>query len=662
MKLKSLHLHNIGAYYGDKNILDLSTSYDQNVILIGGKNGAGKTTILESIRLVLFGCLAYGFMTENEAYLKRIRTFFNRKAVENGATKFQIILYYEAVENFETINYILNRTWTLSPDTDKIRESFRVNRNGIELKDHEIDNFQNRLRVEIPPRLFELCLFDGEEISRIVSENRIPKYIHEASKVLFNLDLFENLEKDLETYKTFYIQKPVTTEDEQKKQKLEQKLSSQQGSLRSIYEKIERLNTESEQLKERLTLLKRDFEKHGGLIKEQRQKLVAEINAIENQRRTNSEKIRQFTQGLFPIYLVRHLLQDVDQQMEQEKMNESFEVVKSHLKQSHLKEILQQIYGEKQEHLHDEALNRIFSLLEGGNLIPIHRASFTQRSEVRALLLELTKIKPQDYIDLYDENAALLEDLQAKRKQLENHDQSSEFKVMLEEIERITQLIEQNKYQLEQLEEQESKLLDELKLTQSELDAINKKINEMKKSETSYIIAEKIARVSRRFREMQLRKKLDHVQAETVKMIQKLFRKKNFITKVHIDHETFQLALYHHQEELTKERLSAGEKEMLMLCLIWAMFYCSGRRLPFIFDTLLGRLDQDHKRQIIKHFIPNCGEQVLILSTDSEINTDQIEDLLPMVAKCYTLEYETSLREIKITEDQYFGVYPLELA
>jgi DNA sulfur modification protein DndD len=106
-------------------------------------------------------------------------------------------------------------------------------------------------------------------------------------------------------------------------------------------------------------------------------------------------------------------------------------------------------------------------------------------------------------------------------------------------------------------------------------------------------------------------------------------------------------------EEISKENLSAGEKQILLLSTIWAMAMSSKRRLPFVFDTLLGRLDQTHKKSIIEHFLPQCGDQVIILSTDSEIDREHFKLIKPSVAKVYTIDFNASKSTVDATNDYF---------
>ncbi len=104
MKINYLKLNNIGPYFGT-SIFDLNTNSLNNVILVGGKNGAGKTTFLRSIKYGLFGCFALGLKTETDRYLNEIKSFINNKAKKD----FYVEIGFEYIENFESKKYILKR-------------------------------------------------------------------------------------------------------------------------------------------------------------------------------------------------------------------------------------------------------------------------------------------------------------------------------------------------------------------------------------------------------------------------------------------------------------------------------------------------------------------------------------------------------------------------
>lgn len=660
MQINKLILRNIGAF-GDVNKFDFKTSANQNVVLLGGKNGAGKTTILESLRIVLFGSMAYGFVTENEPYFRKIRSLLNRKALHEGYTNnYQITLDYTSTEEFEPNQYLLNRSWTIKGE--KIREYFSVQKNGKHLSAQEISDYQNKLREEMPPRLFELCLFDGEDISRIVSEEKIPEYLSESGKILFNLDLFINLEKDLQSYRLQYTQKNTDAAKEiEELNKIEFEIVTLKQTLGELITLKSSSEKEIATLSDLIRKDKKDFEIHGGLIREKRQELVTKVNQIENQRKLNTDQIRNFINSLLPFYIARNLLQEVDYQLRIEKQYESFEFIASALEKSKLTELVSKLQSKTNpigpELDVNQLYNGILEMLQPEEVKMIHRASFEQQSEIHSLFKQVKSIEVSNYTALFDENTKLLEEAQEIRKAIEINDQSSEFKDLLENIEAKTQRVEQLKLLVEQYENEIEELNDNLQSKEALANKLQEKVSEYHKGENSFLMTEKLLKVSQRFRERQWRKKLDDVANEAIKMINILFRKKAYIDRMHIDHSTFELRLFNkNKQEIVKERLSAGEKEMLMLTVIWAMFKVSGWKLPFVFDTLFGRLDLDHKNALIQHFIPKCGDQILIFTTDSEIGTEQYQLIRDITSRCYTLEFIESLEKTNIVKDRYFDI------
>lgn len=660
MQINKLILRNIGAYHGDINKFDFKTSSEQNVVLLGGKNGAGKTTILEALRIVLFGSMAYGFVTENEPYFRKIRSLLNRQALHEGEKNYQISLDYTSTEEFEPNQYLLVRSWTIK--NQKIREYFSVQKNGKHLGAQEISDYQNKLREEMPPRLFELCLFDGEDISRIVSEEKIPEYLSESGKILFNLDLFVNLEKDLHTYRLQYSQKNADAAQEIEELN---KVESEIATLKQTLEELALLKSNNEEEIIALTDLirkdKKDFEIHGGLIQEKRQELITNVNRIENQRKMNTDKIKYFINSILPFYIARNQLEEVDRQLRIEKQYESFEFVASALEKNKLDQLvnnLQSNIGSTESRLDiNQLYDGILEMLQPEETQLIHRASFEQQSEIHSLFKQVTSLEVSNYTALFDENAKLLEETQELRKAIEKNDQSSEFKDLLENIEAKTQRVEHLKLLTEQYQNEIQMLIENIQSKEAFANKLREKISEYHKGENSFLMTEKLLKVSQRFRERQWRKKLDDVANEATKMVDIIFRKKAYIDHMYIDHSSFELRLFNkNKQEIVKERLSAGEKEMLMLTVIWAMFKVSGWKLPFVFDTLFGRLDLDHKNALIQHFIPKCGDQVLIFTTDSEIGSEQYELIRDITSRCYTLEFNELQEKTEIVKGHYFDM------
>ena len=111
--------------------------------------------------------------------------------------------------------------------------------------------------------------------------------------------------------------------------------------------------------------------------------------------------------------------------------------------------------------------------------------------------------------------------------------------------------------------------------------------------------------------------------------------------RIEIDPQTFAVTLYDRQDRLIpKAELSAGEKQIYAISMLWGLAKTSGRPLPMIIDTPLGRLDSDHRRHLIEDYFPYASHQVVVLSTDTELDKQNFEMLSPYVSHAYHLVYD----------------------
>ena len=107
-------------------------------------------------------------------------------------------------------------------------------------------------------------------------------------------------------------------------------------------------------------------------------------------------------------------------------------------------------------------------------------------------------------------------------------------------------------------------------------------------------------------------------------------------------------------DEIAKKRLSAGEKQLMVISLLWALAICSKKKLPVIIDTPLSRLDSAHRRALIKTYFPKASDQTIILSTDSEIDETYYKLMKKSVGDEFTLKYNDKTKNTTIVPG-YFG-------
>jgi DNA sulfur modification protein DndD len=123
---------------------------------------------------------------------------------------------------------------------------------------------------------------------------------------------------------------------------------------------------------------------------------------------------------------------------------------------------------------------------------------------------------------------------------------------------------------------------------------------------------------------------------------QSLARKNDLVRQIRIDPTTFDVHLIdEHEREIPRSELSAGEKQVYAVSLLWGLADTSGRPLPMLIDTPLGRLDSDHRANLVKNYFPHVSHQVIILSTDTEVDEALFDQLSPHIERAFLLDSES---------------------
>ena len=158
---------------------------------------------------------------------------------------------------------------------------------------------------------------------------------------------------------------------------------------------------------------------------------------------------------------------------------------------------------------------------------------------------------------------------------------------------------------------------------------------------------------------MRLQKRKINVLAETMtNCYKKLANKKNLIDNVLIDPVTLDFQYINADDIVVpKESLSAGEKQLMVISLLWALAICSKKKLPVIIDTPLSRMDSNHRISLITTYFPQASDQTIILSTDSEIDKHYYDIMKDNVGDEFTLVYNDVMKCSTIKKGYFVGEF-----
>jgi DNA sulfur modification protein DndD len=161
-----------------------------------------------------------------------------------------------------------------------------------------------------------------------------------------------------------------------------------------------------------------------------------------------------------------------------------------------------------------------------------------------------------------------------------------------------------------------------------------------------------------KFREEVTRRHVSRIEALILESFTQLLRKRGLVTAIQINPVTFELSLTGGDGlPLTFDKLSAGERQLLATSLLWGLARASGRPIPTVIDTPLGRLDSTHRQHLVERYFPVAAHQVILLSTDEEIHEQNLPRLKPAIARSYRLEFDDALRRTTV-EPGYFWNTP----
>jgi DNA sulfur modification protein DndD len=157
------------------------------------------------------------------------------------------------------------------------------------------------------------------------------------------------------------------------------------------------------------------------------------------------------------------------------------------------------------------------------------------------------------------------------------------------------------------------------------------------------------------FREAVVERHVARIERLVLDSFRQLIRKQSLVADLRIDPRTFILELRGTDSHpVTPDRLSAGERQLLAIAILWGLGRSSGRPLPTVIDTPLGRLDSIHRTHLVKRYFPRASHQVLLLSTDEEIMGDYYEALRPSINRTYHLRFDEA-ESRTIVEAGYLG-------
>nr|WP_259284698.1 DNA sulfur modification protein DndD [Pseudomonas sp. 1079] len=365
--------------------------------------------------------------------------------------------------------------------------------------------------------------------------------------------------------------------------------------------------------------------------------------------------------GLLPFAITQSLNEKLLAQIDAEQRAEKAQVLSEYLQrqQSNFLAEVESAFAMTKDQL--PALQDIFLRTFGSEVAssaekqaPVHELSDTQR-------FSITHRLQNDVGSLQQRAADLVITLQETDNQIEsareNIARAPDEKVLIPLFKEQGQL----QGRLSALEEQKSVMAEEAKallarlsVAARQLDDLYTEIAESQEEERLTGLAQNAKDVLKEFSTRARIEKLKELESQFYTSFNGLARKEDRNLSIQIDPNTFEVVLIDDEGiTLRKEELSAGEKQIFAISILEALARTSGRSLPVVIDTPLGRLDSVHRKKLVENYFPKTSHQVIILSTDTEIDYAFYEGLQGSISHSYHLVYNPETRSTQ-AEEGYF--------
>lgn len=646
MILDELVLHNFGLFRGRQSIKLAPPSLEKPIVLFGGLNGAGKTTLLDSIQLALYGKRARQSNRGTLPYDEYLRRCINSKVspLEGAAIEVQFRQRLEGIER----TYRINRCW--SAPGNKVAERVEVFCNGSEDLPFT-DAWDQLIEDVIPAGLSSLFFFDGEKIEAFADIENSAQLISKAIHSLLGLDLVDRLSEDLIVLAN---KQQVASGNGGVKQEIlvgaEQSLKLLEEARLEIVEVRATKQNELDRLEQQLKVVELRYEVEGGTLLEERAALEQRRKDLDRQVRAAEDQLRIFTSGPSPFLLVADLLTAAAAQDSHEEESR-FKQRLSRILSQRDKKVLARLKGERASKKIVTALDDLLSQdrqqrHNSSKLDAYLHVNFDDREALQHLAKSATRAalidEAENLLQTIRKGRAKLADAQRK---LDSVPDAQLIAPIIAEIKATKTRVDEVRIQLAALDMELARVTRERDLERAKWVgyAETELKQNLKNGDSRRIVghSQRVRETLDKFRKAVVRRHVSRIQHLILDSFHQLLRKKTLVSTLRLDPEHFSLQLYDFNGGLlTPDRLSAGERQLLAVSILWGLARASGRPLPTVIDTPLGRLDTSHRKNLVERYFPYAGHQVLLLSTDEEINDGYRKRLRPWTGHTYFLDYD----------------------
>ncbi|ELX8648388.1 TPA: DNA sulfur modification protein DndD [Vibrio vulnificus] len=623
---------------------------ERPIILFGGLNGAGKTSILTAVRLALFGRQSFSQLLSNGEYIDALSELIHKGVGHGGVQDHASIeLEFKYSQNGEENTYKVIRGWKRGK-----KDSLCLEKDGVQIRELDYDQCQGFLNELIPTGIADLFFFDGEKIAGL-AEDESGTVLKTAVRRLLGLDVIAKLKSDL----AIYLKKQGAGA---LSQSLKEEMEALEKQRISHERKSEKLRGEADIVAAQIELVSRDIlnqenklSQTGGAWAKTREQEQLKVDELLKEKVELEKQIRMEMETSLPFALAPKAMQRLLTQIKQEQQIKKKQNFGNELEA--FLETLRTKYPSFDTEMAQAAISDSFKA---------HVGEF----DTAQLLLDISDRQSAtiDYqvssqaSDSFARFDAARVRLQVVEEEIDNASTNIARAPEQEQVQQLFTDVRELDKKKEKLIIEFHDLLEqakrELRLaleTARQIQKLHDRHKDQSSKDQSISNAQNAILLLEKFGEQLTKARVKQLESEFVQSYKKLARKEDLQLTAAINPSSFDVELLdEHGIKINRKAMSAGEKQIYAISILEALGRTSGRKLPIIIDTPLGRLDSHHRDKLVENYFPTASHQVVILSTDTEIDRNYTNLIQDDIARTYEICFDGKTKSSTVKEGYFW--------
>lgn len=623
---------------------------ERPIILFGGLNGAGKTSILTAIRLALFGRLSFSQNLTSNDYVEALAELIHKGVglggLQNSAS---IELEFKYSQNGEESTYKVLRGWQRGK-----KDYLQLEKDGVSLSELNYEQCQGFLNELIPTGIADLFFFDGEKIAEL-AEDESGLVLKTAVRRLLGLDVIAKLKSDLNIFLKKQGSQALSQSLKEEMENLDKLRIKHARNAEKLRGKADIVDTQIELVSRDILNLENKLSQSGGAWAKTREDEQQKVDALLKEKVELEKQIRMEMETSLPFALAPNAMQRLQTQIKQEQ-----EIKKKQSFGNELDSFLETLRSkypsfdtEMAQHAIADSFKAHVGELDSAKLL----LDISDR-QANTIDYQLTKLSQESFAR-FDEARKWLqvveEDIDNASNNIARAPEQELVQGLFSDVRKLDKKKEKLIIEYHELLENAKR---ELKLaleTARQIQRLHDKHKDESNKDLSVTNAQSAILLLDKFAEQLTKARVKQLENEFVSSYKKLARKEDVQLTAAINPLTFDVELMdEYGIKINRKAMSAGEKQIYAISILEALGRTSGRKLPIIIDTPLGRLDSHHRDKLVENYFPTASHQVVILSTDTEIDRNYTNLIQDDIARTYEICFDGKTKSSTIKEGYFW--------